>query len=43
LRYPLNRDDCFACALAKLEDCPLLTLDADFRKTDVAVVRQKAG
>lgn len=43
LRYPLNLGDCFAYALAKHEDCPLLTLDADFRKTDVAVARPKPG
>ena len=43
LRYPLNLGDCFAYALAKHESCPLLTLDADFRKTDVAVVRPKSG
>ena len=42
LRYPLNLGDCFAYALAKHEDCPLLTLDADFRNTDVAVVRPKS-
>ena len=38
LRYPLNLGDCFAYALAKEEDCPLLTLDRDFRKTDVTVI-----
>jgi len=38
LRYPLNLGDCFAYALAKDEDCPLLTLDRDFRKTDLAVI-----
>ena len=37
LRYPLNLGDCFAYALAKEEDCPLLTLDRDFRRTDVMV------
>lgn len=42
LRYPLNLGDCFAYALAKHEDCPLLTLDADFRKADIAVVRPKS-
>jgi ribonuclease VapC len=43
-KYPLNLGDCFAYALAKEEDCPLLTLDRDFRRTDVKVVlpgRQK--
>ena len=38
LRYPLNLGDCFAYALAKCEDCPLLTLDRDFRTTDLAVI-----
>jgi ribonuclease VapC len=37
-RYPLNLGDCFAYALAKGEDCPVLTLDRDFRRTDVAAV-----
>ncbi len=37
-RYPLNLGDCFAYALAKEEDCPLLTLDHDFRKTDIQVI-----
>jgi ribonuclease VapC len=43
LRYPLNLGDCFAYALAKAEECPLLTLDRDFRKTDVPVVLPKTG
>ena len=30
LRFPLNLGDCFAYALAKEEDLPLLTLDRDF-------------
>ena len=38
LAYPLNLGDCFAYALAKTEDTPLLTLDRDFLKTDVPVV-----
>lgn len=38
LRYPLNLGDCFAYALAKQEDCPLLTLDRDFRNTDIEVI-----
>ncbi len=37
-RYPLNLGDCFAYALAKEEECPLLTLDRDFRKTDARVI-----
>ena len=38
LRLPLNLGDCFAYALAVQEDCPLLTLDRAFRKTDIPVV-----
>lgn len=38
LKYPLNLGDCFAYALAKDERCGLLTLDRDFRSTDVSVV-----
>ena len=38
LRYPLNLGDCFAYALAKEEGCPVLTLDRDFRGTDVVAV-----
>lgn len=41
LKYPLNMGDCFAYALAKEEDCPLLTLDRDFRNTDISVVLPK--
>ncbi len=41
LRYPLNLGDCFAYALAKHEECSLLTLDSDFRKTDLNVVLPK--
>jgi ribonuclease VapC len=37
-RYPLNLGDCFAYALARQEGCPILTLDRDFRATDVPVV-----
>ncbi len=42
LRYPLNLGDCFAYALARQEDCPLLTLDRDFLKTDLRVVIPRA-
>ncbi len=42
LRFPLNLGDCFAYALAKLDDCPLLTLDRDFRRTDLTVVLPRA-
>jgi ribonuclease VapC len=38
LRYPINLGDCFAYALAKSRGMTLLTLDADFDKTDVALV-----
>lgn len=38
LRYPLNLGDCFAYALAKHENCALLTLDRDFRRTDLRVI-----
>lgn len=37
-RYPLNLGDCFAYALAKTQNLPLLTLDRDFRSTDVQVI-----
>ena len=38
MRFPLNLGDCFAYALAKTEDAPLLTIDPDFRKCDAEVV-----
>jgi ribonuclease VapC len=38
LRFPLNLGDCFAYALAKSVNEPILTLDADFRKTDARVL-----
>jgi ribonuclease VapC len=41
LRFPLNLGDCFAYALAKAEDCSLLTLDRNFRNTDIEVVLPK--
>src|SRR3990167_1723937 len=31
IQFPLNLGDCFAFALALQEDCPILTLDKDFR------------
>lgn len=31
IKFPLNLGDCFAYALAFQEDCPILTLDKDFR------------
>lgn len=33
-QFPLNLGDCFAYALAVSQDCEILTLDDDFRKTD---------
>ncbi len=38
LTFPLNLGDCFAYALARVENCPILTLDEDFRAVDVPVV-----
>ena len=38
LRHPLNLGDCFAYALARLRNEPLLTLDEDFARTDVKLV-----
>jgi ribonuclease VapC len=38
LRFPLNLGDCFAYALARSEESPLITLDRDFRKTDLTVI-----
>ena len=38
LKFPLNLGDCFAYALAKEENCPILTLDSDFKKTDIEVL-----
>lgn len=38
LTYPLNLGDCFAYALAKRLDVPILTLDKDFKKCNVEVI-----
>ncbi len=38
LSYSLNLGDCFAYALAKTRGLGLLTLDTDFRATDIQVV-----
>ena len=43
LRYPLNLGDCFAYALATVEDLPILALDGDFRSTDRPVVHPEAS
>ena len=37
-RFPLNFGDCFAYALARIRDEPLITLDSDFLATDLPVV-----
>jgi ribonuclease VapC len=38
LKYPLNLGDCFVYALAKTENSPVITLDSDFKKTDLTVI-----
>lgn len=38
LRFPLNLGDCFAYALSATENCPILTLDDDFRKCDRSLI-----
>jgi ribonuclease VapC len=38
IRFPLNLGDCFAYALASIEGLPVLTLDADFKRTDIEVL-----
>jgi len=38
LQYPINLGDCYAYALAKQRALPLLSLGADFGKTDVEIV-----
>lgn len=38
LRFPINLGDCFAYALAVQENCPILTVDQDFRSVDCLVV-----
>ena len=37
-KYPLNLGDCFAYALAKSESCSVITLDKDFKNTDLDIV-----
>lgn len=39
LRFPLNLGDCFAYALAKTQNLPLLSLDRDFRATDIQLLQ----
>ena len=38
LRYPINLGDCFAYSLAKARGLPMLTLDSDFKKTNIQLV-----
>lgn len=38
IKFPLNLGDCFVYALAKKEDCPILTLDMDFKKLDHRII-----
>jgi ribonuclease VapC len=38
LRYPINLGHCFAYSLAKARGLPMLTLDSDFKKTDIQLV-----
>jgi ribonuclease VapC len=42
LRYPLNLGDCFAYALATVEDLPILAIDRDFRSVDRPIVQPEA-
>lgn len=42
-RFPLNLGDCFAYALSVTQNCPILTLDEDFRRCDrPAIIPSKA-
>lgn len=38
MQFPLNLGDCFVYALAIQEDCPILTLDKNFRLLNHSVV-----
>jgi hypothetical protein len=38
LQFPINLGDCFAYALARVEDCPILAVDSDFRAVDQPAV-----
>jgi ribonuclease VapC len=38
MKYSINLGDCFAYALAKQEDCPIITLDKDFLVLDQTIV-----
>ncbi len=37
MQYPINLGDCFAYALASEEQDSILTLDAEFKKTDAQI------
>lgn len=37
-RFPLNLGDCFVYALARTEQCGIITVDRDFRSVDVPVL-----
>jgi ribonuclease VapC len=41
--FPLNLGDCFAYALSAAQDCPILTLDEDFRRCDRPLVIPPPG
>lgn len=38
IQFPLNLGDCFAYALARTEQCSIVTLDEDFRAVDLDVL-----
>lgn len=38
LKFPLNLGDCFVYALAKAENDSVLTLDSDFKSTDLEIL-----
>lgn len=38
MKFPLNLGDCFAYALAIKEDCPILTLDKDFKMLNHPII-----
>jgi ribonuclease VapC len=38
IQFPLNLGDCFAYALARTEQCSVVTLDEDFRAVDIDVL-----
>lgn len=42
-RFPLNIGDCFVYALSLAQNCPILTLDEDFRRCDRPLVIPPPG